>query len=123
MGLFKIQQEIHTHTRPDVHNTTNTHTTEITNATTGTPNRTTKEKSTEKPLSTAGSRRKLPMEVAGNHSSTAGRRHVTCRKIGASAQRESTTLPAGKNRRLSSVNPSFSDLLLSDSSPSFFVEP
>jgi hypothetical protein len=104
----------HTHIRPEVHNTTNTHTTEITNATTkNKPNRPTKEKSTEKLLSTYRSHRK----------SLFNRWTTTRKKIGASTRRKSTPMLAGKNRRLSSVDPPFSDLLLSNSSPSFFVEP
>jgi hypothetical protein len=53
------------------------------------------------------------LEVAGNCSSTVGRRPTG----------KSAPLLTGKNRRLSSVDPPFSDLLLSDSSPSFFVKP
>jgi hypothetical protein len=57
----------HTHTAGCSQHSQCTHTTEITNATIGnTPNRPTKEKSTKKTLSIAGSRRKLPLEVAGN---------------------------------------------------------
>jgi hypothetical protein len=84
MGLFKIQQEIHTlsHTHTHTHGrkftTQPTHTTEIINPTTvNTPNRPTKEKFTENNFQ--------PLEVAGNHSSTVGRRPATRRKIGASA--------------------------------------
>jgi hypothetical protein len=78
----------HTHTRLEVHNTTQpTHTTEITNATTeNTPNRPTKEKSTKNTFQ--------PLEVAGNHSSTVGRRPGTPRKIGASARPKSAPLLA-----------------------------
>jgi hypothetical protein len=69
----------HTHTHGRKFTTQPTHTTEITNDTTeNTPNRSTKEKSTENTFQ--------PLEVAGNHSSIVGRRPATRRKIGASTR-------------------------------------
>jgi len=115
-----------------------THTTEITNTTTGnTLNRLTKEKTTEKPLQTAKSHRK---SLFNSWTTTCrkigaplldGNRCFSSSKIGAFARRKSVSLLAGnlglcspkKNRRLSSIDPPFSYLILSDSSPFFFVEP
>jgi hypothetical protein len=92
MSLSKIQQEIHTHTHTAGCPQHSQHTQpKITNTTTGnTPNWLTKEKSTEKPISTAGSRRKL---LFNSWTTTRrkissplldGNRHFCSPKIGAS---------------------------------------
>jgi hypothetical protein len=77
MGLSKIQQEIHTHTHTHTHTagcSQHTQSKLLTLPHETHPIGQLRKNPQKKPLSTVGSRRKLPLEVAGNHSSTVGRR-------------------------------------------------